>query len=88
MLTKSQTYSGLSEVGYIFSIVQKTVRASKSPGAGNQFGIVTEFVLEAHPAAESALVGALAYPGTELPGTLKALRVSTRYLQICEHPLH
>ncbi|KAM6494399.1 FAD-binding domain containing protein [Amanita muscaria] len=45
-------------------------------GAGNQFGIVTEFVLRAYP-SKDMFVGALAYPGTELTGVLQAVRVST-----------
>lgn len=44
-------------------------------GGTNQFGIVTEFVLKTYP-HQPALVGALAYPGTELANVLKVVRVS------------
>jgi len=40
-------------------------------GGGNQFGIVTEFVLKTYPARGPILNGALAYPGTELNNVLK-----------------
>ncbi|KDQ17852.1 hypothetical protein BOTBODRAFT_29163 [Botryobasidium botryosum FD-172 SS1] len=43
-------------------------------GGGNQFGIVTEFVLKTYPARGPALVGGLAYPGTELGNVLKVVQ--------------
>ncbi|KAF8883829.1 FAD-binding domain-containing protein [Infundibulicybe gibba] len=43
-------------------------------GGGNQFGIVTEFVVNTFPAPGPTLVGALAYPGTELSNVLKLVR--------------
>ncbi|KAH8094533.1 FAD-binding domain-containing protein [Cristinia sonorae] len=43
-------------------------------GGGNQFGVVTEFVVKAHPGIESALVGALAYPATELDNVLEVVK--------------
>jgi len=43
-------------------------------GGGNQFGIVTEFILKAYPARGPALVGALAYPGTEIGNVLKVTK--------------
>lgn len=44
-------------------------------GGGGQFGVVAEFVLKAHPARASTLVGALAYPAEELPKILELLKV-------------
>ncbi|PFH47766.1 hypothetical protein AMATHDRAFT_6434 [Amanita thiersii Skay4041] len=43
-------------------------------GAGHQFGVVVEFEFKAYPARGPALVGVLAYPGTELPAVLKAMK--------------
>ncbi|KAJ3483613.1 hypothetical protein NLI96_g6192 [Meripilus lineatus] len=43
-------------------------------GGGGQFGVVAEFVLKAHPARASTLVGALAYPAEELPKILELLK--------------
>ena len=48
---------------------------NRFPGGGNQFGIVTEFVLKAYPARGPALAGALAYPGTELTNVLQVVHV-------------
>ncbi|KAF8066753.1 FAD-binding domain-containing protein [Lyophyllum atratum] len=47
-------------------------------GGTNQFGIVTEFVFKTHPARGPALVGVLAYPGTEIQNVLGALREHLR----------
>jgi len=43
-------------------------------GGGNQFGVITEFVVKTHPAPGPALVGALAYPGTELRKVLEVVQ--------------
>lgn len=53
---------------------------NRFPGGGNQFGIVTEFVLKAYPARGPALAGALAYPGTELTNVLQVVHVSSPLL--------
>lgn len=47
------------------------------PGGGNQFGIVTEFVLKAYPARGPALAGVLAYSGDELTKVLQVVHVSS-----------
>ncbi|KAF9456595.1 hypothetical protein BDZ94DRAFT_1326870 [Collybia nuda] len=46
-------------------------------GGTNQFGVVAEFVLKTHP-YRPALVGALVYPGTDLP---KILDLTREYLK-------
>ena len=48
-----------------------------SPGGGNQFGIVVEFVLRTFPAAQSINMGSLVYPGTEIGNVLNVVKVSS-----------
>jgi len=72
---KSPIYSGRSEVSFPSTNFPPCV-SDVFQGGTNQFGIVTEFVFKTHPARGPALVGVLAYPGTEIQNVLGALRVS------------